>query len=105
MSTIFDIDQSQGTMQDITTARNAIRTVFDQNESAIASVKNNLEDTMGVFAAAEKAYDSLKKHYDEFEDLIRNNEQNIQTHIASMEKASKTNISTFEDAEGRQNLQ
>lgn len=110
MATIFSYDQSEDTMSRIKTARGAINEVFSDTDKVSAQLQENIQ-TVGVSGnqdvsqAALNAYNSLKKHYEEFISLIQNNEQNIITHSQNMQSAQSQSTSAMENAQAQQDLQ
>ena len=83
MSTIFSYDQSADTMSRIKNSRNAISEVFANCDNVAGQLQENIQTTgvsgnQDISQAALNAYESLKRHYEEFISLIENNEQNIQ---------------------------
>lgn len=110
MSTIFSYDQSADVMSRIKTSRNAINEVFADCDQVANQLQENIQ-TIGVSGsqdvsqAALSAYNSLKKHYEEFITLIQNNEQNITIHSENMQAAQATSTQAMESAEAQQDLQ
>lgn len=110
MATIFSYDQSEDTMSRIKAARGAISEVFNDTDKVSAQLQENIQ-TVGVSGnqdvsqAALNAYNSLKKHYEEFISLIQNNEQNIITHSQNMQSAQSQSTSAMENAQAQQDLQ
>lgn len=110
MATIFSYDQSEDTMSRIKTARGAINEVFADCDKVFSQLQENIQ-TVGVsgnqdvFQAALNAYESLKKHYEEFINLIQTNEQNIVTHSQNMQAAQSQSASAMENAQAQQDLQ
>ena len=110
MATVFSYDQSADVMSRIKTSRNAINEVFADCDKVAQGLQENIQ-TVGVSGnqdvsqAALNAYNSLRKHYDEFITLIQNNEQNITTHTESMQAAQATSTSAIESAQASQDLQ
>ena len=110
MATIFSYDQSEDIMTRVKNVRDAIRVVFDDCVKVSAQLEENIQ-TVGVSGnqdvsqAALNAYNSLKKHYEEFITLIQNNEQNIVTHSQNMQAAQSQSTSAMENAQAQQDLQ
>mgnify|MGYP001076321731 CR=1 FL=1 len=108
MATIFSYDQSEDTMSRIKTARGAINEVFADCDKVSSQLQENIQ-TVGVSGnqdvsqAALNAYESLKKHYEEFINLT--NEQNIVTHSQNMQAAQSQSASAMENAQAQQDLQ
>ncbi len=108
MSTVFSYSESASAMDRIAQARKRIREIFDDCDKISAELRANLvTDTSSnnVSEAAQNAYNSLKRHFEEFEQLILDNEQNIIKHSENMEAAQKEATSAMETAEQNQNLQ
>lgn len=114
MATVFSYDQSEDTMSRIKTARVAINEVFAdcdkvssqlQENIQTVGVSGNLSGNQDVSQAAFNAYESLKKHYEEFINLIQTNEQNIVTHSQNMQAAQSQSASAMENAQAQQDLQ
>ena len=106
MATIFSYDQSEDTMSRIKTARGAITDcdkVSSQLQENIQTV--GVSGNQDVSQAALNAYESLKKHYEEFINLIQTNEQNIVTHSQNMQAAQSQSASAMENAQAQQDLQ
>lgn len=112
MATVFSYDQSEDTMSRIKTARGAINEVFADCDKVSSQLQENIQ-TVGVSGnqdqdvsqAALNAYESLKKHYEEFINLIQTNEQNIVTHSQNMQAAQSQSASAMENAQAQQDLQ
>ena len=110
MATVFSYDQSADVMSRIKTSRDAINNVFADCDKVSSQLQENVQ-TIGVSAnqdisqAALNAYESLKKHYEEFITLIQNNEQNITKHSENMEAAQASSASSLQDAQSKQDLQ
>lgn len=109
MSTVFSYDQSADVMSRIKNSRNAINEIFANCDNVAGQLQENLQTTgfsgnQDVSQAAINAYNSLKRHYEEFVSLIANNEQNIATYSQSMEQAQAQSTSSFDTAQQSQNL-
>ncbi len=110
MATVFSYDQSADVMSRIKTSRDAINNVFTDCDKVSSQLQENIQTT-GVSAnqdisqAALNAYESLKKHYEEFITLIQNNEENITKHSENMEAAQSASTTALQDAESKQDLQ
>ncbi len=110
MSTVFSYDQGEDTMTRIRNARGAINDVFQNTDNVANQLQQNIQ-TIGVSGsqdvsqAALNAYNSLKKHYEEFILLIQNNEQNITTHSENMQAAQVQSTTAMENAQAQQDLQ
>lgn len=110
MSTIFSYDQSADAMNRIKNARIAINEIFDNCNRISNQLQEHLKTEVGnknqnVSEAALNAYNSLKRHYEEFDALIANNEQNISLYSQNMEKAQSQSTSAMETAQANQDLQ
>ncbi|MBP3799617.1 MAG: hypothetical protein ILA19_01410 [Bacilli bacterium] len=110
MSTVFSYDQSADAMSRIKNARNAINEIFANCDKVAGQLQENLQTTgvsgnQNVSEAALNAYNSLKRHYEEFITLIANNEQNISLYSQNMEKAQSQSTSAMETAQANQDLQ
>lgn len=109
MSTIFSYDQSADAMSRIRNSRNAINEIFANCDNVANQLQENLQttgfsDSHDVSTAAVNAYNSLKRHYEEFITLIANNEQNISIYSQNMEAAQSQSTSTMDAAQQNQNL-
>ncbi len=92
MSTVFSYDQSADAMSRIRNSINAINEIFANCDKVAGQLQENLQTTgvsgnQNVSEAALNAYNSLKRHYEEFITLIANNEQNISLYSQNMEAA------------------
>ena len=110
MSTVFSYDQSADVMSRIKNSRNAISEVFANCDNVSKQLQENIQTTgvsgnQDVSQAALNAYESLKRHYEEFITLIQNNEQNITLHSQNMEAAQSQSTSALEAAQQSQDLQ
>ncbi len=110
MSTVFSYDQSADAMSRIKNARLSINEIFANCDKVASQLQENLQTTgvsggQDVSQAALNAYNSLKRHYEEFISLIANNEQNITLYSQNMEKAQAQSTSAMEAAQQNQNLQ
>ena len=104
METVFSYSESESVMDQIRKYNNAIETIFQSCDKVNASVATNLQAD-GVSDAAKKTYDSLKAHYEEFNNLIEENAKNITTHAEEMRAAEGKSTSFMEEAQSSQNLQ
>ncbi len=103
MSTVFSYDQGADTVSRIKNSRNAINEVFADCDKVAGQLQENVQTTgvsgnQDISQAALNAYNSLKKHYEEFITLIQNNEQNITLHSQNMEAAQQEATSAMESA-------
>lgn len=109
MSTVFSFTESANAMERIDKSRKAIRSVFDDCDNVSKQLEQNLvTDVSGdqnISAAAQDAYNSLKRHFEEFETLILDNEQNIIRHSENMQAAQKESTSAMQEAQANQRLQ
>lgn len=110
MSTVFSYDQSADAVSRIRSSRNAINEVFANCDNVAGQLQENLQTTgvsgsQDVSQAALNAYNSLKRHYEEFSSLIQNNEQNIALYSQNMEAAQAQSTSAMEAAQQSQDLQ
>jgi hypothetical protein len=110
MSTVFSYNQSADAMSRIKNSRNAIMSIFADCDKIAAQLQQNIQTTgvsanQNISEAALNAYNSLKRHYDEFNALIANNEQNISLYSQNMEAAQSQSTSALEAAQQSQDLQ
>ena len=110
MSTVFSYDQSADAMSRIKNSRNAINEIFANCDKVAGQLQENIQTngvtgSQDVSQAALNAYNSLKRHYEEFINLIANNEQNISLYSQNMEAAQSEGTSAMETAQQSQNLQ
>lgn len=110
MSTVFSYDQSADAMNRIKNARLAINEIFANCNKVSNQLQENLKTEVGnenqnVSRAALSAYESLKRHYEEFDALIANNEQNISLYSQNMEAAQTQSTTAMETAQQSQDLQ
>ena len=89
MSTVFSYDQSADAMSRIKSSRNAINEVFVNCDKVAGQLQENLQTTgvsgnQDVSQAALNAYNSLKRHYEEFIALIADK---LQLQLKSAEAA------------------
>ena len=109
MSTVFSYDQSVDALERIRKSRNAITDVFADCDNIARQLQEDIKttgvsDNYNVSEAALNAYDSLKRHYDEFITLIMNNEENIAFYSRNMETAQSESSTAFKNAEQNQDL-
>ena len=110
MSTVFSFTESANAMERIDKSRKAIREVFTDCDAINRQLEQNLvtdsvSSDQNIAAAAQETYNSLKRHFDEFETLILDNEQNILRHSENMQAAQKASTSAMQEAQSNQNLQ
>ncbi|MBR4618610.1 MAG: hypothetical protein IKO49_04835 [Bacilli bacterium] len=104
METVFSYSESENAMEQIRKYNREIESIFQACDNVNNSLKSNLQAD-GVSEAAERTYNSLKAHYEEFNALIEENAQNINTHAGEMRQAETKATSFMEEAESSQNLQ
>ena len=104
METVFNYNEGENALQAIRRSNQAIQEIFGECDKEKASLSQNLQAD-SVSEAAENTYNSLKKHYEEFNTLIENNAQNINIHAEEMRQAEKTTAGYMESAQSNQNLQ
>ena len=110
MSTVFSFTESANAMERIDKSRKAIRDVFDDCDNVSKQLEQNLvtdsvSGDQNISDAAQEAYNSLKRHFEEFESLILDNEQNIIRHSENMQAAQKESTSAMQEAQANQKLQ
>ncbi len=110
MSTVFSYDQSADAMSRIRNSRNAINEIFANCNNVANQLQENLQttgvsDSQDVSGAALNAYNSLRRHYEEFDALIANNEQNIALYSQNMEAAQSESARAMDTAQQSQDLQ